>query len=440
MLQSNAIRLDEWSLMAQPADTMSKIERLERLLEISRTLSATHDLPQLLQLIISEACQLTHSEVASILLFDSKSGRLRFEAAPGTHASELREVSVPLDRSVAGWIFTNARPMVIQDAEQDSRIFRPIDQKLGFHTRSILGVPLVVKNKPIGVLEAVNKSGGGHYTEDDLEVLETLAAQAASAIETARLLINIQDTNQELQRLDRMKSDFIAIASHELRTPLGLILGHSTFLKEFIPPKHQEQMEVIIRSAMRLKSIIEDMSTISHNEQGQSRLRREPFSMSQLVEQTVEDFREQAREKMLEIGFDVPEGNPLIVDGDRDKLAVALSNLVKNAILFTDPGGQVGVKAEGDQDMVKVFVVDTGIGIPPADIERIFDRFYQVESHLTRKHGGMGLGLSIAKAMVEMHQGQIWCESKEGTGSLFCFMIPPSREKAHGAANVFRST
>jgi len=419
---------------------MSKIERLERLLEISRTLSATHDLPQLLQLIISEACQLTHSEVASILLFDSKSGRLRFEAAPGTHASELREVSVPLDRSVAGWIFTNARPMVIQDAEQDSRIFRPIDQKLGFHTRSILGVPLVVKNKPIGVLEAVNKSGGGHYTEDDLEVLETLAAQAASAIETARLLINIQDTNQELQRLDRMKSDFIAIASHELRTPLGLILGHSTFLKEFIPPKHQEQMEVIIRSAMRLKSIIEDMSTISHNEQGQSRLRREPFSMSQLVEQTVEDFREQAREKMLEIGFDVPEGNPLIVDGDRDKLAVALSNLVKNAILFTDPGGQVGVKAEGDQDMVKVFVVDTGIGIPPADIERIFDRFYQVESHLTRKHGGMGLGLSIAKAMVEMHQGQIWCESKEGTGSLFCFMIPPSREKAHGAANVFRST
>jgi signal transduction histidine kinase len=426
--------------MSERSDQMSKIERLERLLEISRTLSATHDLPQLLQTIISEACELTNSEVASILLFDTTSGRLRFEAAAGKHQAELREISVPLDRSVAGWIFSNARPMVIQDAEADPRIFRPIDKKLGFHTRSILGVPLVVKSKPIGVLEAVNKSGEGNYTEDDLEVLETLAAQAVSAIETARLLTSIQNTNQELQRLDRMKSDFIAIASHELRTPLGLILGHSTFLKEFIPPKHQEQMDVIIRSAMRLKAIIEDMSTISHNEQGQSRVRREPFSMAKLVEGTVEKFSEQAKEKMLEIGFDIPEGNPLIVDGDRDKLEVALSNLVKNAILFTDPGGQVGVKAEGDQDLVKVFVVDTGIGIPPADVERVFDRFYQVESHLTRKHGGMGLGLSIAKAMVEMHQGQIWCESKEGTGSLFCFMVPTSRERAKGAAGVFRTS
>jgi signal transduction histidine kinase len=434
------IQIGEWRLMSERTDQMSKIERLERLLEISRTLSATHDLPQLLQMIISEACELTKSEVASILLFDAKSGRLRFEAAPGKHQTELREVSVPLDRSVAGWIFTNVRPMVIQDAKTDARIFRPIDQKLGFQTRSILGVPLIVKSKPIGVLEAVNKSDESHYTEDDLEVLETLAAQAASAIETARLLTSIQDTNQELQRLDRMKSDFIAIASHELRTPLGLILGHSTFLKEFVPPKHQEQMEVIIRSAMRLKSIIEDMSTISHNEQGQSRVRREPFSMAKLIEETVDKFADQANEKLIEIGFDVPEGNPLIVDGDRDKLEVALSNLVKNALLFTDAGGQVGVKGEGDQDLVKVFVVDTGIGIPPADIERIFDRFYQVESHLTRKHGGMGLGLSIAKAMVEMHQGQIWCESKEGTGSLFCFMIPASREKAKGAANVFRTS
>ncbi len=89
--------------------------------------------------------------------------------------------------------------------------------------------------------------------------------------------------------------------------------------------------------------------------------------------------------------------------------------------------------------MIKVFVVDTGIGIPENEVERVFDRFYQVESHLTRKHGGMGLGLSIAKAMVEMHNGQIWCESKEGTGSLFCFMVPANQEKAQKAASVFHS-
>ncbi len=418
----------------------TKIQRLERLLEISRTLTATLDLPQLLNALIDIACELTQSEVASILLYDSESGKLRFEASPGKHRSELRKIAVPLENSVAGWIFTHSQPLVIQDASQDARIYRHVDKVLGFATHSILGVPLLARGEPIGVLEAVNKVNEGNYTEEDLEVLETLAVQAAVAIENARLMENIRLANEELKRLDRMKSDFIAIASHELRTPLGLILGHATFLKEFVPPKHQEQMDVIIRSAMRLKTIIEDMATIAHKEQGQSRVRREPFSMSKLIEETVDRFRAQAAEKNIAIEFDVPDGNPLIVDGDREKLDVVLTNLVKNAITFTDPGGQVGIKAEGDEGLVKVFVVDTGIGIPEKDIQRVFDRFYQVESHLTRKHGGMGLGLSIAKAMVEMHNGQIWCESKEGTGSLFCFMIPASRERAKAAARVFRNS
>jgi len=196
-------------------------------------------------------------------------------------------------------------------------------------------------------------------------------------------------------------------------------------------------MEVIIRSSMRLKAIIEDMSTIAHQEQGQSRVRREPFSLSRLVEEVAGHFKDAAEEKSIELGFDVPPNDALVVEGDKDKISVALENMVKNAILFTNAGGQVGIKAEGDGTMVKVFVVDTGIGIPAKDVERVFDRFYQVESHLTRKHGGMGLGLSIAKAMVEMHNGQIWCESKEGTGSLFCFMVPRNQAEADAAAKVF---
>ncbi len=425
--------------MTDKPAALSKKQRLERLLDISRTLAATLELRPLLETIVDVACELTQSEVSSILLFDPEKGRLRFEAVPGFQQKDLIDVSVPLDSSVAGWIYTKGKPMVIQDAQADTRVYRPIDKALGFETRSILGVPLIVRGRTIGVLEALNKQGDTHYTEDDLEVLETLAAQAAVAIDNAQLLTSIQDTNAELQRLDSMKSDFIAIASHELRTPLGLILGHATFLKEFIPPDHTEQMEVIIRSAMRLKAIIEDMATIAHQEQGESRVRREPFSMSQLIEKVVERFSEMANDKEIELGFDVPEGNALMLEGDREKVDIAISNLVKNAIIFTDPGGQVGIKADGDQGMIKIFVVDTGIGIPSDAVDRVFDRFFQVESHLTRKHGGMGLGLSIAKAMVEMHNGQIWCESKEGTGSLFCIMLPVDRQGALAAAKVFRN-
>src|SRR3989337_260749 len=329
--------------------------------------------------------------------------------------------------------------MVVQDATTDLRVYRRVDNTINFRTRSLLGVPLMVKQEAIGVIEAVNKQPGTHYTEDDLAILESLAAQASIAIENARLLARLQEANAELMRLDRMKSDFIAIASHELRTPLGLILGHATFLKELIPKQFDEQMEVIVRSAMRLKTIIEDMSTISHKDEGQSRVRRAPFSMSKLVEDAVSRFREAAAEKQIELGHDLPADNALIVHGDRDKIDVALTNLVRNAVAFTDRGGQVGVKAEAEGCFVRVYVVDTGIGIPNGEVERVFERFYQVESHLTRTHGGMGLGLSIARAMVEMHGGQIWCESKEGMGSLFCFMVPIDEKQAAAAAKGFRT-
>jgi len=423
--------------MTRLTESMIHTKRLERLLETNRTLTSTRELKPLLDTIVDVACELTDSGAASLLLYDPSIQELRFEASPDMERSGLGDISVPLEGSVAGEVFTSGKTLVIQDASTDSRIFRHVDKKLKLQTRSIIGSPLILQDETIGVLEALNKRGQRNYTEDDVMVLETLAAQAAIAIDNARLMQNLQHANEDLQRLDKMKSDFMAIASHELRTPLGLILGHSTFLREIIPPKYTEQMDVVIRSAMRLKAIIEDMSTISHQEQGKSVVRRMPFSLSELIEESVSRFEEEAKKKKIELGYDIPSSDALMVEGDREKIDVALTNLIRNAITFTDPGGQVGVKAEGDGGYVKVFVVDTGIGIPDADIDRVFERFYQVESHLTRKHGGMGLGLSIAKAMVEMHQGQIWCESKEGTGSLFCFTLPDSSKRAKAASRVF---
>jgi signal transduction histidine kinase len=425
--------------MSKQRSQPSKVRRLERIVEISRHLSSTHDLPRLLQAIVDIASELTDSAGASILLYDHASGELRFEALPGFQDQNMKGMSVPLDSSVAGWIFTHTRPMVLQDATSDPRIYREIDKSTQFQTDSLLGVPLMVNQQPIGVIEVVNKKDKGHYTEDDLAVLETLAGQAAIAIENVRLLKKLQDANAELLRLDRMKSDFIAIASHELRTPLGLILGHSTFLKETSSTDQQEQLEVIIRSAMRLKEIIEDMATIAHDDEGKSRVRRAKFSINKLIDEVADKYRKTAEKQGITLESEMPKGKEIAIVADREKISLALINLVENALTFTDKGGQVGIRAEIDEGYVKVLVVDTGIGISTEEQERIFDRFYQVESHLTRKHGGMGLGLSIAKAMVEMHNGQIWCESKEGMGSLFCFMLPVDEEKATAAARVFKT-
>ncbi len=423
--------------MVELTTSLTPLQRMERLLEVNRVFSSTLDLPPLLQTIVDVASELTDSEAASILLYDSQRGELRFQTVPGEHRKDLLNLSVPLESSVAGWIFTNNQPLVIQKALADPRVYREIDRALGFQTHSVLGVPLKVREEPIGVIEAVNKKGHGKYTEEDLSILETLAAQAAIAIENARLLSKLQKVNADLTRLDRMKSDFIAIASHELRTPLGLILGHATFLKDLIPQDYQEQIETIIRSAMRLKELIEDLATIAHKEQGESRVRKALFSMRDLVLEVVKRFEPEAKDKKIELGFDVPD-DPLMIQGDREKIDLALSNLVRNALMFTDEAGQVGVKCEKSGGHVRVFVVDNGIGIPEEDMERVFERFYQVEAHLTRKHGGMGLGLPIARAMVELHNGQIWCESKENVGSLFCFMLPADEETATAAAGVFK--
>jgi len=424
-------------MMAGSAAPKRNHSQADRLLEISRVLTSTLELRPLLDSIIEIACELTNSEAASILLYDEKADELRFQAAPGRQSEDLKDLKVPLDASVAGWVFGNALPLVIEDATNDTRVYREVDRSLGFETQSILGVPLMVNKRPIGVIEAINKRDELPYSEDDLAVLETLASQAAIAIENARLLAKLREANTELKRLDGMKSDFIAIASHELRTPLGLILGHATFIKDFVPKDYQEQMDVIIRSAMRLKDIIEDMSAIAHSDQGMSKVRRKGFSVSQLIDEVTERFMDEAEAKDIDLSEDIPQDEELVVVGDRDKIDLALTNLVRNAIAFTDPGGQVGVKAEVSGGYVQVFVVDTGIGIPESEIKRVFERFYQVESHLTRKHGGMGLGLSIAKAMVEMHNGQIWCESKPGVGSLFCFQLPASAEKVDPASKVF---
>jgi signal transduction histidine kinase len=233
----------------------------------------------------------------------------------------------------------------------------------------------------------------------------------------------VKTSYDEVAELDRLKSDFVAITSHELRTPLGLILGHATFLREMLNGQYDEQMEAIIRSATRLKEIIENLSNVDNYQTGLARVRQRQVSMARIIEEVESSFREIARQKKVALRTEL-SGDELLVEGDPNKIAIAVSNLVKNAITFTDQGGQILITAEGVPGFVQVSVIDNGIGIPPADLPRIFERFFQVESHLTRRHGGMGLGLSVAKAMIEMHGGRIYAESVAGRGSNFTFLLP----------------
>lgn len=410
--------------------------RTQRLLEVARNLSTALEFEPYLQSLITVACELTSSESASILRYDSADDLLSFVAAPLHQRDFLREVQVPLEGSAAGWTFRHSQPLVMHNATDERRHFKEVDRLTGSQTRSLVAVPLLFRGGPLGVIEVVNKTGDAHYTEEDVTVLETLASLAALSIREHELQEQVDQIRHENANLDRLKSDFIAITSHELRTPLGLILGHATFLRELIGSEYHEQLNLIIRNATRLKEIVENLASVDNYQSGAARVRQMEVSMARLVQDVVEAFYEEALQKGVMLRADVGT-LPLMVEAEVGKISMALSNLVKNAIRFTDAGGHVFVTAESVPGYVKVAVVDDGVGIPAQDLERVFERFYQVESHLTRRHGGMGLGLSVAKVMIEMHGGRIWAESVEGAGSRFTFLLPVNPSQASAAEKVF---
>lgn len=401
-------------------------DRLQRVLEISQTLTSTFDLEEVLPLILSAATELTETEAASILLLNESGTELRFAASNGRgQADRLASLRVPIGGSLAGSILQSGRPMVIDDVQHDPRHFTGVDKQLDFQSRSLLGVPLILRERPIGVLEALNKRDNASFTEEDGQLLMALAAQAAVAIENARLVTALQKTYEQLNQVDQIKSNFIAIASHELRTPLGLILGYAAMLKDDVKPDAQAQLDVVLSSALKLRSLIDDMVNVQHVAEGTSQLEVSEFVLQDVVQAAVTAARELAGTKGHELTLNLPP-EPLNLKADRAKLTIVLNNLLSNAIKFTDPGGRILISANAANGEAQVHVADTGIGIPADEVERVFDRFYQVEPHLTRKYGGMGLGLAIAKGMIDLHGGRIWCESVVGLGSRFSFTVPVS--------------
>ncbi len=412
-------------------DMEIRLQRLERILEISRELTSTVALGPLLRKIVDTAAELTDSEKASILLRDTRTGELRFRTAAGDKSEQLADIPVPIEGSIAGAVLMSGEPLVIRDARTDPRHFGGVGQKTGVETRSLLAVPMQIKEQCIGVLEAMNKRDDREFSQDDVDTLMSLAAQAAAAIENARLVGALRKAYERLGELDKLKSDFISIASHELRTPLSLILLYAAVLREQLGGAGGEQVEPVLRAAMRLQHIIETMLNLSYLETGQMILALSQFDLRTEVQDACKDYEALAETGGLALMMDLPD-EEISICADKEKVRVVLDNLISNAVKFTPAGGRVQVTLSRRGDGVEVSVADTGAGIPPQDLERIFDRFYQVEDHMTRRHGGMGLGLSIVKGLVELHGGRVWAESVPGRGSRFIVVLP-ARPPASGA-------
>lgn len=414
------------TILAQNQTLDKQLQASQHLLEINRGLSATLNFQELIESIVDAAAEITGSEQASIAQLDRQTNTLRFTAAHYLSPEIIENVRIPLEDSIMGAAFLKQAPVIVQDAQADSRLFRQVDELSEFRTHSLLAVPMLIEHESTGVLCAVNKIDSAGFKEQDIYVLETLASQAAIAIRNAQLMSEVREAYQALAKLDEMKKSFIAITSHELRLPIGLILGHANYLKDSLVGQAAEQIRVIERGALRLKDIVEDLSQVENMHTGQTSLHAEAMDLVSLLNTLVERYRKQADEKQLHITTDFPSTS-LILEADAAKLSIAIEHILKNSLSFTDPGGKIEISVEERQDAVLIHLSDTGIGIPEEDRELIFERFYQVERHMTRKHGGMGMGLAVARLMVELHRGAIHVASKAGKGSRFSIQLPKAQ-------------
>lgn len=407
------------------AQLAHRLAILERIAEISLVLNSTLELGPLLAYLMDAAAAIAEAEAASVLLWDARARALVFTATTTSTATlNLVGQPVPLDGSIAGTVMREQRIVQVDNVERDARHYRSVDRATDFRTRSILAVPLTSRDRLIGVLEILNKRTLP-WTDDDRQYVSTLAAQAAVAIYSAQLVADLQRANAELNDLDRLKNDFIAIASHELRTPLGVILGYASFLQETSSGEVNEHATKVVNSALQLRRIIEDMTNLRYLKQRDPQFERAPVSLAALLRAVGDDMLDlcSAEGHRLEIALPPAE---LLVDVDENWISMALTNVLNNAVRFTPSGGHIVIAASvPNAAEAWVTVTDNGIGLAPDALERVFEEFFQVEHHMTRRHGGLGIGLSIARGLVEAHGGRIWASSPgPGQGTTFTLALP----------------
>jgi len=398
--------------VVDPATT-PLLKRYQHLTQISQELASTLELEILLDRVVHAAAELSDAEAASILLYDEDHQQLQFEAATNLEEPMLRGLVVPVNTSLAGWIVTTRQAIIIDDTEKDPRHFGHISKITKIQTKSLLGVPLITKDKVVGVLEAINKRSG-RFDQDDENIMTALGAQVAVAIENARLF---------------QQSDLISELVHELRTPLSSLstAAHLLLRPEVSEEQRVKMVQIIHAETMRLSEMTTTFLDLARLESGRARFQSELFPIKEVLEDCAVIMRGRAGEKEISINLDIQENIPKI-SADRNKIKQVILNLLSNAIKYNRPKGVITVSAQATRKEIIFSVQDTGMGILPNAKEHLFEKFYRApgsENHVQ----GTGLGLAICKRIIDAHQGKIEVSSIAGMGSTFtvCLPIRPRR-------------
>ncbi|PKO20793.1 MAG: hypothetical protein CVU38_18225 [Chloroflexi bacterium HGW-Chloroflexi-1] len=406
-------------------------QEAETLRQAALVLTTTLDRNQVLEHILTQLQWVVPYDTTSVQLLRND----RLEIIGGAGFPNLAElVGITFDLTSGDnpnrQVISSRAPHILEDAPTVYKEFRR-EPHAQANIRSWLGVPMLVGDRIVGMI-ALDKHEPGFYTEEHARLAQAFAAQAAVAIENSRLYEEIMIANTELAAALRLREEMVQNVSHELRTPLALIRGYAELMLSdsmgHMTPEQERALQIMMRRSQELGGMVDDLLMLKTPEARSSK--RETFDLSKLISETMEGLELKAKEAGITFKQDLSAETPP-VKGNMEHIRRVVSNLLGNAIKFSPDGGVVTAKLRPySKEEVLLSVSDTGIGIPPDKLDKIFDRFYQVDGSTTRRFGGAGIGLALVEEIVAGHGGRVWAESAgiPGKGATF-FVTLPAAEK-----------
>lgn len=389
-------------------------QALVALIEISKTVTSSLDLHEVLDRVIHAADTTVGVEAASLLLVDAETGDLFFEVAQGDRSDAVRRVLVPLGDGVAGWSAQNRQSAVVNDVTADPRFAAWVDTATGFQTRSLLCVPVVYRDKLLGVMELVNKSDGSGFGQRELALCESIASLAAIAIDNAQV-------HAEQIKAARLAAvgQTVARLAHGIKNILNGIRGGSYILQRALQASDQQGVakgsSMVKRNSEVLADLVLDMLSYSSERTPE----RRKTDVGELCTTVAESMCEVARERHVTVHCEAPAGPELMIDPVGIRRAVL--NLVSNAIdaCPEDGSGVVSLRTESQTGDLCIRVSDNGCGIAAEDMAKLFREFFS-----TKGFRGTGLGLPVSHQIVCQHGGRIEVQSEVGEGTVFTIHLP----------------
>ncbi|MFH1439848.1 MAG: GAF domain-containing protein [Candidatus Woesearchaeota archaeon] len=415
-------------------------QMLSYLLEISQAINSQLKLDNMLKILLDKVMDFTKADSGLIMLV--KDNILEIKFISGYPDSDDYRINVKVGEGISGYVAKEGKPIVVANVKDDSRYI-----ELNTSTVSEAAIPLMKAGKVMGVLN-LESSKYDQFTVYQQQ-LEILTNQIAIAIENSRLYHEISlfnetlknevymatkelvEKNRELERMGRLKSDFVSNVSHELRTPLTSIKGYTKLLIEGklgeMPDKQLQCMKIILEESDRLSRLINDVLDLAKLEKGTVKFKKDEMDIESVAKEVITTLFTLADDKDIKMEIS-SKGNIPQISASPDLIKQLFFNLIGNAIKFTPKNGTISVIIEVCNNCIKTTIKDTGIGIRKDVLPKLFDKFYQVDTSMTREFSGTGLGLPICKHIIDAHKGKIWVESELDKGSSFIFTLPLKKE------------